>query len=149
MRDTSDGENVVRATYQVTLRAQREFRNWLERLIETNGFVPLEERNKWFDLAADALLGQGMEIPSGVSSIDLEALDGGNLARVGNIEDLLRFLPYVQNEPKGKPMSYFWQMALAGSRRVFPMAQNKAMSISAERMGRGKRRQTEGEMVKF
>lgn len=128
----------TRASFEDVLANQEKLRKWLDNLVKEDRPLKPEERGPFLQLVARATLGQGGKIPLvyGDKSLRLHLY---TRECASNAEDFFRFIAYYNGqhlelfESKLKP-SALWRWARELAFKTFPLALDRATSISAERV---------------
>lgn len=134
-----------RATLEDTLKAQDDLIQYFEILIAENRPLRPDERKRFLQLVARALLGQGTSIriedtQEGTRYFRFRGsnLPGGTVAK--NCDDLLRFMAFVEKKEldlidgSKRTIGNMWQRCREFTLRALPHALSKAASMSAERV---------------
>jgi len=127
----------LRATYEDVLDSQERLSEWVQNLIETNGFVEPEKREMFKRLVANALLGVGIKVNVRFTPADIMKFDSASSGEpFDNVEYMLRFLAYVDKQPKGSSMTFYWKKIRNAFYQAFPLALRESIHMSAEILAR-------------
>lgn len=129
--------SVTKPTFSAVHSAQETLRIFLEELIQKNRSLKPDERSRYYDLIASSTLGLGVNRGFKIY-IDCQ------IFRFGNIESASRWLgqqkenmacipPIYGNKGSQKvDISFFWSTLLDELFYIFPLALDRAISMSKE-----------------
>lgn len=150
---TKDEKRSFRATFLDNKSAQQKLTEWIDNLVEDNKPLDPEDRPKFARLLANATLGEGSKVELGdelmpkLEENDWE-IDGiGSHIKPKTAGDVARFAMYeTSNEIELKrgtvPISQLWASVRALMHEVYPLALQKAVASSAERIPYSKQEPT-------
>jgi len=129
--------SVIKPTFSAVHQAQESLRVFTEKLIHENRPLATDERANYYNLIASATLGLGVVR-------DLRIYIGNKIFRFGNVEYYARWLgtltknrgciPSDMGNPPSETIdiSVFWSKLLDELFHIYPLALDKAISMSKE-----------------
>lgn len=132
-------ESQIRATFKDTKKHQEELRVYLDKLELTNQFVPYEERESFFSLLSDALLGFDYD-----KKLKLRLPDGTFL-HINNLGEFIRriayyespkvdydFFKYYNKDSRDVDIKHIWHELKFFIFGIYPEAVGMSIRISKE-----------------